>query len=122
MMLTVKINKSTLENGDAQKVLSEIKEYLSNNEKKDFKKELTVYLERNNLRKTIERYAILEKIINENDPFCVDAIHTKVNRDLLVSSTTIRNSFKLFIDIGIIRRLNENEKNELFNTTYFELT
>lgn len=122
MMLTVKINKTTLENGDAQKLLNEIRVYLSKNDKKDFRRELTDYLEKKKLRKTIERYTILEAIVKESNPFCVKAIYDKVSKELIVSPVTIRNSFKLFIDARIIRSLNDNQKDELFNTTYFELT
>ncbi|MFL0105623.1 transcriptional repressor [Tenacibaculum maritimum] len=120
----IRVNISTIENGSAEMLLQEAISYLSNNSSAnqlELKNKLTNYLNENNLRKTPERYKILEKICLEKKPFTMNTIHSRVLKDMYVSLRTVNRVFRLLVDSRIIKKINSNEKNELFKTTYFEL-
>lgn len=120
----IRVNITTIENGNAEMLLQEAISYLSNNTSSnqlELKNKLTDYLNENSLRKTPERYKILEKICVERRAFTMNTIHSRVMKDMYVSLMTVNRAFKLLVDSRIIKKINENEKNELFKTTYFEL-
>ena len=66
---------------------------------------LTEYLKAKRLRKTPERYAILDKVCEMNKHFDIEALYAAIEGDgYHVSRATIYNTMELLTDCGIVRR------------------
>jgi len=66
---------------------------------------LTEYLRIKKLRKTPERYAILDKVCEMNRHFDIDMLYDIIEEDgFHVSRATLYNTMELFTDCGIVRR------------------
>lgn len=66
---------------------------------------LTEYLRVRNLRKTPERFAILDKIATMNRHFDIEMLYEAIGADgFHVSRATLYNTMELFSDCGIVRR------------------
>ena len=60
---------------------------------------LTNYLEENKLRKTPERYAILDAIFDFNGHFTLEELESKMEiKNFRVSRATLYNAIKLFMN------------------------
>jgi Fur family ferric uptake transcriptional regulator len=76
-----------------------MKEEVSN---ESIKKIFTDYLEQNRHRKTPERYAILERIINYQEHFDAEKLYKDMQLDYRVSLATVYNTLDLLINARLI--------------------
>lgn len=66
---------------------------------------LTAYLKTKNMRRTPERYAILEKIFSTDAHLYVEDLHRSLEADgYHVSLSTVYATVQLFVDAGLVRR------------------
>ncbi len=77
----------------------------SNSNMKEVKDIFTSHLEAHQLRKTPERYAILEEIYKRSDHFDAEAlfIHMK-NQNYRVSRATVYNTLDLLVNCDLIKK------------------
>lgn len=69
------------------------------------KKILTAYLEKKELRKTPERFAILDEIYSRNDHFDVEMLYVSMkNKNYRVSRATVYNTLEIFIDCNLVTK------------------
>ena len=75
------------------------------NQKKEVSDILTQYLVANSLRKTPERFAILDAIYDMHGPFTLEMLGEKLEKsNFRVSRATLYNTVKLFIKIRLVVR------------------
>ena len=78
-------------------------------------KMLTEYLRNNKLRKTPERYAILDAVYSVSSPFDINDVWQKVERGAMkISLATIYNTMLLFEKAHILFRSNPHGRNSKF--------
>ncbi len=67
---------------------------------------LATYLEQNSLRKTPERFAILDQVYEMNGHFTLDELGDKLyeQKRFLVSRATLYNTLKLFMELRLVIR------------------
>lgn len=66
---------------------------------------LAEYLDSKRLRRTPERFAILEVVFLHNDHFGIEALYDEMEeRSYHVSRSTIYNTIELFIECGLVRK------------------
>lgn len=71
----------------------------------DLQKQLTAYLVKKKLRKTEERYTILQQISSYSGHFDIISLHEKLESlNYHVSKATLYNTLNLFIEAGLIVR------------------
>lgn len=69
------------------------------------KNTLTAFLEGKQLRKTPERYAILEKVLEINSHFDIMSLYRAMEQDTYhVSRATIYNTMELLVECGLVRK------------------
>lgn len=65
----------------------------------------TEYLHSKKLRRTPERYAILDRICELSEHFYVESLHSQLEQDgFHVSKATVYNTMELLVDCGLVRR------------------
>ncbi len=65
----------------------------------------TEYMKVKKLRKTPERYAILDKVFDMTDHFFIESLYSALEVDAYhVSRATVYNTIELLIDSGLVRR------------------
>lgn len=65
----------------------------------------TEYLQGKKLRKTPERYAILDKVCDMTEHFHIDTLYSELEAESYhVSLATVYNTMDLLIDCGLVRR------------------
>ncbi len=79
---------------------------MKENVKSTVKNILTNYLEQNNLRKTPERFAILDAVYSIEGHFTLDELSDKLNEveRFPVSRATLYNTLKLFMELRLVIR------------------
>lgn len=66
---------------------------------------LTQYIHTKKMRRTPERYAILDKIFDIAEHFSIDMLYAALEQDgFHVSRATLYNSIQLFVDCGLLRK------------------
>lgn len=69
------------------------------------RQKLSQYLEAKKLRKTPERYAILDKIYATSEHFDADLLHEMMSAsEYRVSRATVYNTIDLLVDAGLVRK------------------
>lgn len=63
---------------------------------------LTQYLVQNGMRRTPERYAILQAIYEQKAPFTAETLYAQLDASYHVSVVTIYNSLSLFAMLGLV--------------------
>lgn len=65
----------------------------------------TQFMSQHRLRRTPERFAILEKVMATTDHFSIDALHATLEADgYHVSRATVYNTIELLLKCGLVRR------------------
>jgi Fur family ferric uptake transcriptional regulator len=66
---------------------------------------LTNYLKAKKMRRTPERFAILEKVFSTDAHFYVDALHEALEMEgYHVSLSTVYSTIQIFVEAGLVRR------------------
>lgn len=90
-----------------------------NDVKVEVKNILTQYLEQNNMRKTVERFAVLDAAYSFDTFFTIEELNTILEQNSFpVSRATLYNSLKLFqtLQLVVCHRLNDGTKYEAIYT------
>lgn len=73
--------------------------------KQSVRNTFTEYLHSKKLRKTPERYAILDKVFDMTDHFYIESLYSALEDEAYhVSRATVYNTIELLIDCGLVRR------------------
>ncbi|MEM1337082.1 MAG: transcriptional repressor [Bacteroidota bacterium] len=85
------------------------------------KKVFTEYLGEKALRKTPERFAILEEIYASNTHFDVDELYLSMkNKNYRVSRATIYNNIELLIACNLVRKHQFGDKKARYEKSFFD--
>lgn len=66
---------------------------------------LTQYMTEHKMRKTAERYAVLDQICQQKHKFTAEKLHEELNRNFPVSLATVYNTLQLLEKCNIVHRI-----------------
>lgn len=77
------------------------------------------YLEANNLRKTSERYSILNEIYARNDHFDADSLYVDLKKkNIAVSRATVYNTLDLLVSCSLITKHSFNNSQAVYEKSH----
>ena len=79
----------------------------------------TIYLEKHKLRKTNERYIILEEIYNRDDHFDAESLYIYLNKKKMgISRATVYNTLDLLVSGELVRKHQFGENQNQYEKAY----
>lgn len=85
----------------------------------EVKEIFTSYLEKKELRRTNERYAILDEIYAFKGHFDVEALYVQMkNQDIQVSRATVYNTLDLLVECGLVSKHQFGQNQALYEKSY----
>lgn len=85
----------------------------------EVKKIFAVHLAQNGLRKTPERFAILDEIYKRNDHFEAEALYNQMlSRDVQVSRATVYNTLELLVSCNLVAKHQFGQNQARFEKSY----
>lgn len=85
----------------------------------EVRKIFEAYLQSKHLRKTPERFAILEEIYSRNDHFDVESLYVQMkNEKYRVSRATVYNTLELLVQCGLVTRHQFGENRAQFEKSH----